>query len=100
MRIINYINAQRPTEVSRDAAVGGPYGFLDVTGDDNVVGEHAMVVINDLNAHPGQQEAAADSSQARLPLAASAESASNQQSDDTLPIMLAADTASAAKRRR
>src|SRR5204862_4053180 len=36
LAIINYINAGLPTAIGPNSQIGQPYGFLDVTGDDNV----------------------------------------------------------------
>ena len=53
--VINYIKAKSSGHVADDRPYGPPY--CDVDGDDNVVAEDALKIINYINANSGKPEA-------------------------------------------
>jgi hypothetical protein len=49
LAVINYINAF-DSKIPADAAIGTPFGFLDVDGDDEVTAGDALTIINAINS--------------------------------------------------
>jgi len=89
MAVINYINAKGAGKIPDNAPDGPPY--VDVNGDGRVVAEDVLIIINYINAHPGQSEGEADVA------SASSEPSSATSADDLL-VLLATDVDSLPKR--
>jgi hypothetical protein len=88
LAVINYINAKEAGSIPASVPIGAPY--VDVNGDDQVIAQDVLDIINWINAHSGQPEAEAD--------AASQPVANNLPSD--LISLLALDISEHAARRR
>jgi hypothetical protein len=92
--IINYINAKGSGPIPDNAVIGQPFGFLDTTQDNNVVADDVIRIINFINAHPGLNEAEAESADSPLISASQPSAASSPAAiSDSLLLLLATDAA-------
>src|SRR5204863_4547396 len=94
LAIINYINAGLPTAIGPNSQIGQPYGFLDVTGDDNVAPGDALEIINAINAGQGGEGEGIESGVGHVAASANNSQPSIAMHDDwtDLIALLALDT--------